>query len=441
MYISNKYPGFSVQGLIYKTGLSGFFCLLLTMPVYADADAAGELELGQIIALAEKNSPLLLSMNSDLESLLYQKKQAGKSQNPSFGFDVGSRKAGNESGSEYSMQFEQPVYYPGRKALKQLLVENDAKIKEIQLLEATSAIRLNAVKFAYRYLIALEKKNHVKERLTRLALVENFINARPFFTPQAKADLFIIKRRILNLKKHFNDLDLGAANDFESLNLYLLLENKKNIRIPLYTEGKTYDFAVLQDKAMNRNQMVLAALGAIQKAKTELKLAQLEKYPDYAVIGQAGEDRSGVANQYFDLGLKFKVPLWDQFQNKVAAGEASLKAQQQKLEYVKNTVRMTFKQAWAGYEQSKTNLRLFNLSELNEIESDMNYADAEFRKGRIQLVSFLDLENQLHETHHAILDAQVAHIEALLNLLYITNEKNILEELNHAGQTFKYQLK
>ncbi|EMJ82558.1 hypothetical protein LEP1GSC016_4148 [Leptospira borgpetersenii serovar Hardjo-bovis str. Sponselee] len=57
------------------------------------------------------------------------------------------------------------------------------------------------------------------------------------------------------------------------------------------------------------------------------------------------------------------------------------------------------------------------------------------------MLSYLELENQLHETHHAILDAQIAHLEALLNLLHITNEKEIIGTFQHAVQTFEYQLK
>ncbi|EMO63246.1 hypothetical protein LEP1GSC133_2240 [Leptospira borgpetersenii serovar Pomona str. 200901868] len=108
--------------------------------------------------MAEKNSPLLLSLNADLESLFYQRKQQGKTQNPFLTLDYGRRSAANESGAEYAFQFEQPVYFPGRKELRQLLVDNDSKIKEIQLAEANNSIRFNAVRFTYRYLVSMGKK-------------------------------------------------------------------------------------------------------------------------------------------------------------------------------------------------------------------------------------------------------------------------------------------
>ncbi|XDD51884.1 TolC family protein [Leptospira sp. WS92.C1] len=412
---------------------------VLTVSIFSETKK--DLDIQSILSLAEKNSPLLLSLNADLESLFYQRKQHGKTQNPSITMDYGQRKAANEVGSEYALQFEQPVYFPGRKELKQLLVDNDSQIKEVQLAEAKNSIRFNAVKFAYRYLVSAGKKNHVKERLKRLSVIESYIRARPFITPQAKTDLFIIQRRILALRKHFNDLELDANKQYESMNLYLLLETIPSIRIPFFSSGVKFDFTELQKKAVSENLTLMVARREIEKAKTELHLANLEKYPDYSVISQVGEDRSGVANRFYDFGLKFRIPVWDQFQNKVSAAEINVKSKQGILHHQENLVKTAFKQAFLDYEQAKVNLKLFDLEKLDEIERDLNYADVEFRKGRILLMSYLELENQLHETHHAILDVQITHIETLLNLLHLSNEKEIIGTLKNAVQTFEYQFK
>ncbi|TGK26182.1 hypothetical protein EHQ05_10430 [Leptospira yasudae] len=426
----------NIRKIIYSV-----FIILFLPFVSAYAESNETLDVPRIVGLAEKNSPLLLSLNADLESLFYQRKQQGKTQNPAVTVDYGQRSAANESGAEYALQFEQPIYFPGRKELRQLLVDNDSRIKEIQLAEASNSIRFNAVKFAYRYLVSAGKRNHVKERLRRLSILESYIRARPFITPQAKTDLFIIQRRILALRKHFNDLELDANKQYEAMNLYLMLESSPSLRIPFFSEGVKFDFNRLQTKAVSQNLSLMAAKGEIEKAKTELNLATLEKYPDYSIISQVGEDRSGVANRFYDFGLKFRIPVWDQFQNKISAAETNVKSKQGILQHQENLVKTSFKQAFLDYEQSKINLRLYDLSKLDEIERDLNYADVEFKKGRILMMSYLELENQLHETHHAILDAQISHLEALLNLLHITNEKDIIGTFKHAVQTFEYQLK
>ncbi|WP_061249549.1 TolC family protein [Leptospira alstonii] len=415
------------------------FTVILIVPIRSETSS--ELDVRTILDLAEKNSPLLLSLNADLESLFYQRKQQGKTQNPSLTLDYGQRSAANQSGAEYALQFEQPVYFPGRKELRQLLVDNDSKIKGIQLAEASNSIRFNALKFAYRYLVSAGKKNHVKERLRRLSILESYIRARPFITPQAKTDLFIIQRKILALRKHFNDLELDSNKQYEFMNLYLMLESVPSLAIPFFSEGVAFDFNELQTKAVSQNLTLMAAKEEIQKARTELNLANLEKYPDYSIVSQVGEDRSGVANRFYDFGLKFRIPVWDQFQNKISAAEVNIKSKQEIFHHQENLVKTAFKQAFLDYEQSKINLKLFNLSKLDEIERDLIYADAEFKKGRILMMSYLELENQLHETHHAILDAQIVHLEALLNLLHMTNEKEIIGTFKHAVQTFEYQLK
>nr|WP_232225739.1 TolC family protein [Leptospira broomii] len=402
---------------------------------------AVKITIESIVEVAERNSPLLLSLNSDLETLYFRKKQEGMTQNPILSMDYGQRKAANESGSEYSFQVEQPIYYPGRKELKQLLVNNDSKIKEIQVIEATNSVRFNAVKFAYRYLIADINRSHVKERLRRLAIIENYIRSRPFITPQAKTDLFILERRILALKKHFNDLELLSSKNYEAMNFFLRFDSIPSLSLPFFKDGIRFDQSDLEKKAIDQNPLLLTARGEVEKARTEYRLASLEKYPDYSVVGQVGEDKSGVSNRYFDVGLKFRVPVWDQFQNKITAAEKNMDAKSNNLLQQENLIKMNLRQTILEYEKSKVNIKLFDLSKLERIENDLNFADAQFSKSRIQILSYLELESQLHETYHSILDAQLTHIEAFLNLLYITNEKDIIGVLKDAEQTFKYSSK
>lgn len=442
MYNYSKERNFHLSKTIFFISLFLFvFLATSNFAVESEKKSSAKITVDQIIEIAEKNSPLLLSLNSDLETLYFRKKQEGMTQNPIFSVDYGQRKAANESGSEYSMQVEQPIYYPGRKELKQLLVDNDSKIKEVQVAEATNSIRLNAVKFAYRYYVAEINKGHVKERLKRLATIENYINSRPFVTPQARTDLFILERRVLTLKKHLNDLELDASKNYESMIFYLRLDSTPKLSLPFFENGIQIDLSDIEKRAIDRNPFVLAARGELEKARTELRLANLEKYPDYSVVGQVGEDKSGVANRYFDIGLKMRLPVWDQFGNKVTAAEKNLNAKSNGLLQQENLIRVNLKQTLLEYEKSKENIRLFGLQKLTEIEKDLNFADVEFSKSRIQILSYLELESQLHETYHAILGAQLTHIEAILNLLYITNEKEIIGVFQNAEQTFKYSSK
>ncbi len=174
-----RWNSFSIKNISIRIT---FVFLVAYSLIYGESNKK-EISLSEILILAEKNSPLLMSMNSDLESLYYRKKQEGMTQNPSVTIDYGQRRAANESGSEYSFQFEQPIYYPGRKELKQLLVDNDAKIKEVQFEEANNSIRLNSIKFAYRYFIADKKRNHVKERNSKTFQDGNLYKGKTIYHP------------------------------------------------------------------------------------------------------------------------------------------------------------------------------------------------------------------------------------------------------------------
>ncbi|EMJ82563.1 hypothetical protein LEP1GSC016_4147 [Leptospira borgpetersenii serovar Hardjo-bovis str. Sponselee] len=78
------------------------------------------------------------------------------------------------------------------------------------------------------------------------------------------------------------------------MNLYLMLESIPSFRIPFFSEGVKFNFNELQIKALSQNLILMAAKEEIEKAKTELNLANLEKYPDYSIISQVGEDRGSI---------------------------------------------------------------------------------------------------------------------------------------------------
>ena len=81
-------------------------------------------------------------------------------------------------------------------------------------------------------------------------------------------------------------------------------------------------------------------------------------------------------------------------------------------------------------ESIHKSLDRFSIGMIPSIEQKLNFADNEFSKGRIGLISYLELETQLHETHEAIYDYQMQFVENLTEILFLTNNPDFLGVVN-----------
>jgi hypothetical protein len=82
------------------------------------------------------------------------------------------------------------------------------------------------------------------------------------------------------------------------------------------------------------------------------------------------------------------------------------------------------------YESAREILKNFSIDSISEMEEKLNFADTEFQKGRLNLISYLELETQLHETHHAIYDTQLEYVDKYTQVLFLTNNSTFTGESN-----------
>jgi len=162
-----------------------------------------------------------------------------------------------------------------------------------------------------------------------------------------------------------------------------------------------------------------------------LRLASIEKYSDFTIDGVAGEDRSGIRQRFFDLGISFKLPVMDNFSNLIKSLNAKKNSMESNYKNEKKIFTTNFKSIYTEFEYSKKNLLNFPIPLSIELEKKLKYSDDEFKKGRITINSYMDLENQLHELHHLIYDSQSVYVEKYIQILILQNTSDLDWENNN----------
>lgn len=410
----------------YKFFLLISFCTMQN--IYSQANK--EYTLEELTVMAESKADIILAGQASVEEAEFLKRQAGKFKNPSIKLDYGRRRASSETGPEYSVEVSQEFYYPGKRDLRIKVAEENEKSLEASLEEKKLEYRYSVIKLVYSYLIASEKASHIKDRVKRFTLMESFMKSKIFVTPQSKSELYIVQNRLLNLHKHLIELKRDQFLEWEKLNFFLGLESPVKIRPSWFKEGVAFNKELIAKEMLEKNPILKKAKISIQKSTAEAKLAGLEKYSDVKIQGAIGEDRSGVANKFFDLGVTFNLPVLDRNQNQVKSIESRIASENYLLSHQTRLLLSKLNSAIIDYESVREILKKFSIASISEMEDKLNFADSEFQKGRLNLINYLELETQLHETHHAVYDTQLEYIDKYTQILFLTNNPEFKGESN-----------
>jgi outer membrane protein TolC len=197
-----------------------------------------------------------------------------------------------------------------------------------------------------------------------------------------------------------------------------------------FKKGITFNKELVANEMLERNPILKKAKISIQKSTAEARLAGLEKYSDLKIQGAIGEDRSGVANKFFDFGVTFNIPVLDRNQNQVKSIESRIASENYLLSHQTRLLISKLNAAIIDYESAREILKNFSIDSISEMEEKLNFADTEFQKGRLNLISYLELETQLHETHHAIYDTQLEYVDKYTQVLFLTNNSTFTGESN-----------
>lgn len=395
------------------------FILFITTMAYPENSSRIVYTLDQLINKALSRSELIIAQKEFVEEIKWAKKQASSWKNPSLSLGGGAKQVDKKTGYLYSISISQPFIFPGKTALVDDVYSADEKMASLSLEETKLFIRYEVVRLSYECKIAEELESHLKERVDRFKLIEEYMRNRPFVSPKKRMDRNIVQSRLLILQKSLSELQSEKDIIWSRLNLYVDFPEKIKIYTDWFKKGPVLDKDAITTSAIERNFEVRKQKVKLGKSKHEMRLSKKEVLPDFDLSAFYNQDKAAGLERSFGAGVTIYVPIVNQNMGAVKSLDARARAEKSEIEYKERLIRQDLLALYTGYTLASSNLRRFPLSLIEKSHAQLNDADNEFRKGTIDLLTYLEAETQAYENHLAVFNSQREFIEKYISILML----------------------
>ncbi|MBI2891601.1 MAG: TolC family protein [Nitrospirae bacterium] len=396
----------------------------------ASAEVEGRLTLSDLIQRALERSEFIPSLRARVDQDRFSAVQAGAWTNPTGGLSSGLVQESG-TGPLFEVSVSQPIFYPGKQRLRREIGELGAEENGVRLVELELAVTRDVVRLAYEYVIAQRKRAINESRQKSFDVIRSYLGGRLFPSPQQQAERRIVEARLRNIAADSLVIEGALRSVFESLNFYIGFEAgpPPELDIPRLRGTGSVDRRLWLARAMTRNTELSAQRVRLAAARKEKDLALLEAKPDFEPNVFFGDGTRGGGEREFGIGLALPIPVLNRNLAGIRSAQRKIEAEDRLRRHVERQIEAELGQLWSEYEIARQAVRLYPDSRLAELNAQIKEAEGEFRKGRVDLLTFLELDSEVVETNFRALDAQVALLEKFLDLLFLAGEKDVPPQL------------
>jgi cobalt-zinc-cadmium efflux system outer membrane protein len=310
--------------------------------------------LAALQQIAAANSPQLRQAASDVAAARGNLIQARAYPNPTTGWSVQP----SNDGSTASVQgpfIDQRIKFFGKLKLSSAAAEMDLRNAELALRRARSDLATAVRNAYYAVLVAKETVRvsrglaHFTDEIYRLqARLAQGGFAAPYEPAALRAQAYLTR---LSYKQAIQTYiysweQLVAAIGLRQLPL-TEVAGRIDALIPYF------DYDTIRDYALRNHTDVLTALNGLNKARYNLKQAQITPYPDVDVNLALLKEYALAPKQFVHtVTIGLPLPVWDQNKGAIIAAEAALMRASEEPHRVEESLTTTLATAYTGYKNN-----------------------------------------------------------------------------------------
>lgn len=403
-------------------------CLAAAAPqLFAqEASPAGEYTLPTLVGLALQNNQLLGSQDARAAGNRYAAAQARVWPGLGLDFSVGRKQAGDLSGPRYEISLAQPLPLTGKPGLRGSLLGLESESWAVRRGASEVFVTLDVVRLAYEYSINRRKAAFIESRQKRFDLIRDYLSGRPFATPQRKAESHIVQNHLKILVSDTIQSRAGFKASFEKLKVYIPLVpgDYPDIEVPWLSGAKSLDEKAWLAKALENDPDIRLRRLGVKGSELEGSLAQKDGLPDPFVTASYDQARAGDTEKNFGLGIGLALPSWNRNRSGIMSAEQRTLAERRLLEFEERRLSAEFPRVLVEYDAARQSASKYPQTILREVELQLQEAEEGFRKGQLDLLTFLELDNSAAETYDRVLDAQADLAAKLAEIFTATQERD-----------------
>lgn len=386
---------------------------------------AEDYSLSQLIELAVHNSKQISFAELEARSREKEASQASVWENPTL--DLGTENKNETGGStrQWKVGASQTIGVPGKYSLRGEVADADFRIAKLERGNTELFLRHEVFVKTFAFLAAEERAKHAEERLSRFKEVQTYIRSRTFASPQKRAEATIVTGKLMVLEKELLKLKAETEVLWEDVNLYLGLTNKPKIRANWFLKGKSFSLESLRERIDSANPDLNRQKLVVEKSEKQLKLSRKDAWPTFTVSGSYADGNGFAPERIYGLGLSFPIPAFNSNSAGIQASQFRQQAEVSKLGFERDKALLRLRTALLRYETSRSSIQRLSVNRIGEIEKGMTITDQGFRKGQVDLLTYIEADSQHSESLEAIYAAQTEYASYLSNLLTIVGETTI----------------
>jgi cobalt-zinc-cadmium efflux system outer membrane protein len=315
------------------------------------------LSLADLQRLAMANNPTLRQAAADVEAARGALQQAGLYPNPTIGYEADQVGSSGTAGQQGGF-IDQLIKTAGKLKLAQAAAAMGLANAQVALRRVQNDV-MSQVRSGYFAVLVAQETIKVDRALVRLTdevyriqveqLKEGQVSAyEPF---QLRAQTMVARTALVQAQNRYLAAWKGLAATLGLPEMALTeLAGRVDMPLPLFV----YDKVLAQ--VLERHTDVLTAENGLQRARYNLRLAQVTPIPDVDVRVSLQKDFTGnpILTQV-GVQVGVPVPIWDRNQGNIIQAQGQLLRASQELSRVRNDLTSRLAEAFQRYQ---TNLRL-----------------------------------------------------------------------------------
>lgn len=396
---------------LFKNAVMKFFILLILIVNSLSAKTVNPRELSE---LAQERAPLIKIFLEQESMGQNQLKQSRMLANPILTYQGGRLKSGTQSGQVTDLTFMQPVPWPGKRSALIKSHEFLTRINQMDVAEAKLSLGHRVFILAYELASEIEIEKHNKERKERFSLIAKYLTSRPLASPKQQLDKDIIESQIRLVEKLMNQVTARKNGLREELRLLTGLEN--------------LDIAVDWEKLPTAHQKDFYASNIgdgwrLKKIDQNLKLsenrieeARLQARPDIMVGVNYRQENVAPVNHFYHGQVAVVIPIVDRGQHSVQTARAALRREEASMKLAVQETNTELAYSYESLMAAQNGLSLFPLTLKRKSEIRFQKAEDAFRKGQIDVMTFLQSDTQVHDNIDLIYTSRLEYLTAVSRL-------------------------
>jgi len=390
------------------------------------ADSGTRYSASALVGQALAEHPRVAALRARLDATRHFADQAGAWPNPEITGALGRSRAGTAAGASLEASISQPLPVTGRIGAGRRAARAEADRAQSELRAGEIETAAGTLRQAYAWVLSRRLAAFAETRQRRFEVVREYLAGQVFASPQRKAESRIVEHRLRALTLDHVRIDADVEAAWARLTAYVALPGlpETGLDLPWLAGTGTWSDEGVVARALEANPALSGQRAAVATAAADRDLAARAAWPDPAIIAftsRNGADESRATGG----GLGITVPLFDRRRGLIRGLDARRRAEEAGLAAGRREVEAGTRAALAELRAARQAAAGFPASLFDTVTSQLTDADQAFQRGQLDLLTYLELDQEASDTFQRVLGTQRDLLERALAVFELSDESDM----------------